>query len=84
MYKFTLQNSKFKPLIDDIVIDFWSYWNFARIKDVRIKCNLIVYLSKFIFNRKLLSGVVNLVYDWYCCQNLSKFTLSWPKKYLGQ
>ena len=63
MYKFTLKISKFKTLIDDIVIDLWFYWNFARINYIRRKCNLIVYLSKFISNRKILSEVINLVYD---------------------
>ena len=39
------KNSKFKDFIDDIVIDLWSFWNFANIKDTRRKCNSIVNLS---------------------------------------
>ena len=32
-------------------------------KDIRRKCNPMINLSKFIFNKKVLSGVVALVYN---------------------
>ena len=57
------KNSKFKNLIDDIAIDLWSYWNFANMKDIRRKCNPMVNLSQFTLKKKILSGVVVLVYD---------------------
>ena len=33
------KNSKFEYLIDDIVIDFLSSWNFASKEDLKRKCN---------------------------------------------
>ena len=52
------KNLKFKYLIDDITIDFWSSRNFTSIEDLRRKCNPMVDLSKFISNKKILSEVV--------------------------
>ena len=40
------------------VLIFLSFEKFANIKDVRRKFNPIVDLSKFTFNKKILSGVV--------------------------
>ena len=48
----------YKILIDNIVIDLWSFEKFANIKDIRRKCNLIVDLSKFTSNKKILSEVI--------------------------
>ena len=73
MSNFRLKNSKFKHLIDDIIINFLSY--FASIEDIRKlikkkkrgykkkKCNPILDLSKFTFNKNILSEVVILVYN---------------------
>ena len=54
---------QFKQLMDDIIIDTWFFWNFVNIKDIRNKCNSIVDLSKFTFNKKILSDVVTLGYN---------------------
>ena len=50
-------------MIDDIAIDLWYSENFASIEDIWKKCNPIVNLSKFIFNKKILSKVVALGYN---------------------
>ena len=52
------KNLKFKHLIDYIEIDIWSSENFASIKDIRRKYNLMVGLSKLTSNKRILSGVV--------------------------
>ena len=39
-------------MIDEITIDFWSYWKVAKIEYIIRKCNLMVDLSKFTFNKK--------------------------------
>ena len=76
IYKFFLyiildfKNLYFKQLIDDIVIDFLSFGNFASIEDVRRKCNSMMDLSKFTFNKKILSKIVVLGYNQVCSQNL--------------
>ena len=57
---------QFKQLIDDIVIDLWSFGNFAYMEDIRNKCNLMVDLSKFKSNKKILSEVVVLGYNEVC------------------
>ena len=57
------KNLKFKHLIDNIYIDFGSSESFASIKDIRRKCNSVVDLSKFTFNKKILSEVVTLGYN---------------------
>ena len=84
MYSFILKNSKFKNLINDIAIDFLSFWNLASVEDVRKKCNPIVDLSKFTFNKKkkMLSGVVTLVYKIiikFVVKFCSKFNYVEPK-----
>ena len=40
-------------MIDDIIIDFWSSWNFANIENIRRKFNLVVDLLKFTSNKKI-------------------------------
>ena len=57
---------KFKDLSDDITIDIWYFWSFAKIEDLRKKCNLMVDLLKFTSNKKRLSGVVILIYNQVC------------------
>ena len=51
---------KFKHLIDDIANNFWSFENLVSMEDIRRKCNQMVYLSKFISNKKILNEVVTL------------------------
>ena len=72
-------------MIDNIVTNFWSYRNFASMKNIIKKCNLIVNFSKFTSNKKMLSGVVIAIGyklicsqtfffffgEWTCSQNLS-------------
>ena len=41
------KNLQFKQLIDVIVINLPFFKNFTNIKNIRIKCNLIVNLTKF-------------------------------------
>ena len=65
------KNLKFKHLIDNVVINFRSFIIFASIKDIRRRCNLIVDLSKFISNKKILSEVIALSYNQVCNQILS-------------
>ena len=65
------KNLKFKHLIDNVVINFWSFIIFASIEDIRRRCNLIVDLSKFISNKKILSEVIALGYNQVCYQILS-------------
>ena len=62
---------KFKHLIDNIAINLWSSKNFASMENIRIKYNPMVDLSKFTFNKKILSEVIVLCYNWACCQTLS-------------
>ena len=67
------KNSKFEHLIDDIIINLWSYRKFVSIEDIRRKCNPMVDLSKFITNKKILNRVVILdYYNQVCYQILSK------------
>ena len=66
------KNSKFKDLIDDIIIYLWSSWNFANMKYIRRKYNLLVNFSQFTSNKNILSRVIVLVYNQVCCQILSK------------
>ena len=51
---------KFKHLIDDITNDFLYFENLVSMEDIKRKCNQIVYLSKFISNKKILNEVVTL------------------------
>ena len=60
MYNFRLQNSKFEHLIDDIVINFLSSWNFESMKGIRRKFNPKVDLSKFTSNTKNIEWSYNL------------------------
>ena len=46
------KNSKFKDLIDDIIIDIWYFWIFVSTEYIRKKCNSMVDLSKFISNKR--------------------------------
>ena len=48
-------------MIDDISIDLWSSKNFVSIKNIRIKCNSTVDLSKLIFNKK---KIVKFISGW--------------------
>ena len=61
-------------MIDDIPIDHWSSRNFAIIEDIKkiyiYIYNLMVDLSKFTSNKKILSGFLTLVYNQVCCQTL--------------
>ena len=59
-------------MIDDITIDFLSSWNFTSMEDIIRKCNKMVDLLKFTFNKKNIIGVVVLVYNQTCCQILFK------------
>ena len=64
---------KFKHFINNIAIDLGFSRNLASIEDVRKKkCNLMVDLSKFTFNKKILSGVVVISYNQVCSQTLSQ------------
>ena len=45
-------------MTDDIIIDFWFSGNLASMKNIRRKYNTMVDLSKFTFNKKILSKVV--------------------------
>ena len=49
-------------MIDDITIDIWHFQNFAS-NVIEKKCKSIVNLSKFISNKKILSGVVDINCD---------------------
>ena len=46
-------NLQFKQLIDDIVNNLWSFRNFASMENITRKCNPIVDLSVFAFNKKI-------------------------------
>ena len=50
-------------MIDDIAIDHWFSENFARIENIKRKCNPMVDLSKFTFNKNILSEMVVLIYN---------------------
>ena len=63
MSNFMLIKCYLLNLIDDIIIDFWSFTNFVSTEDIRKNCNPIVDLSKFISNKKILSGIVTIVYS---------------------
>ena len=42
---------------NDINIDIWYFGNFESMENIRRKCNLMMDLSKFTFNKKILSWV---------------------------
>lgn len=46
-------------MIDDIVIELWSFWNFASMEDIRRKCNPIVKIR--IKKKKKHSGLRSLL-----------------------
>ena len=54
------KNLKFKYLIDDLVIDLCFFEKFSSMKDITTECNPMKNLSKLIFNKMILSGVVAL------------------------
>ena len=58
-------------MIDDIVIDLWSFGNFANMEDIRRKCNAMMDLSEFTSNKKKLSKVIALDYNKVYSQTLS-------------
>ena len=62
MHNLKYKNLKFKHLIDEKAISFLSFGKFASIEGIRKKGNPIVDLSKFTFNKKILSGVVIMDY----------------------
>ena len=45
---------------------FENIKNFARMKDVKSKCYSMIDLSKFIFNKKILSEIVFIDYNQVC------------------
>ena len=57
-------------MINDIAIDIWFSENFASMEDIRRKCNSMVDLSKFTFNKKIFFKVVVLNYNQVCYQAL--------------
>ena len=58
MYNLDYKNMKFKQLINDIIIDIWSYKNFASMGNIKWKFNSMVKLSEFTYNQKILSKFV--------------------------
>ena len=67
MYNFSLQKLEIYKF--GWWLNYWS-WNFTSIEDR--KCNPMINLSKFTSNKKILSGVIVLVYNKVCYQILSK------------
>ena len=57
------KNLQFKHLIDNITIDFLFSENFANMKNIRRKCKLMVNLSKFTSNKKILIEIIALSYN---------------------
>ena len=60
---------KFKHLIDELTIDLCSFRNFINMEDIRRKCNPIVDLSIFIYDKNILNKVViigNFVLFLFC------------------
>ena len=51
MYNLTCENFNFAHLIYNIVIDFWSFGNFANTENVERKCKLMMNLKKFTSNK---------------------------------
>ena len=62
-------------MIDNIATNLWFSGNYASMKDIRRKCNSIADLSKFIFNKKILSELVVLRYNQVCSQICPFFIL---------
>ena len=57
------KNLQFKQYIDNISVDFLFFRNFASMKGRRRRYNLMMDLSKFTSNKKILSKVVTLGYN---------------------
>ena len=53
IYIFYYKSFKFKHVIDDIIIDLWSFWNFTSMENIIRTCNPIVRFSKFIYNKNM-------------------------------
>ena len=70
-------------MIDNIAIDIWFLGNFASMDNIRRKCNLMVDLSKFTSNKKILNKVETLDYNQVSSQTLSILKLTLWKKYYG-
>ena len=64
---------KFKHLIDDIAINLQFFRNFAGMWDIKRKCYLMVDLSKFTSDKKLLSKIVAISYNYICSQLYPKY-----------
>ena len=58
MHNFKLQNMQFKQFVDGITIDFKFFRNFTSMEDIRRICNPMADLSKFTFNKKILSRFI--------------------------
>ena len=57
IHKFIFNNN----LIDDIVINLWFFENFASMEDIKKKkSDLMVNLSKFTSNKRILNEVVDI------------------------
>ena len=52
MHNLFIHNLKFKHFLNEVVINLKSSRNFANMKGVRRKCNLLVSFLKFKFNKK--------------------------------
>ena len=57
---------KYKHLNDELTIDLYSFRNFINMKDIRRKCNPIVDLSIFIYDKNILNSVGNFVLFLFC------------------
>ena len=53
IHNFRPKKLEFKYLVDNIVIDFWSFWNFTSMEDIIRTCNSMVRFSKFASNKKI-------------------------------
>ena len=60
MYNFRLQKLKILTFDYGIVINLWSFWNFANMENIRRKCNSKVDLSKFTSNKKYIKWSCSL------------------------
>ena len=60
------KNLQFKQFIDNTAINLQSSRNFTSIENIIRRCNPMVDLPKFAFNKKILSKVVTLGYNKFC------------------
>ena len=60
------KNLQFKQFIDDMAIDFEFFINFSSMEYIRRRHNLMIDLSKFASNKKILSKVVALDCNQFC------------------